>query len=390
MLKNGLLQSYPALRQDESCDVAIIGAGITGALTAYHFTQEGVATLLLDKRDVATGSTAASTSMLQYAADRELVDLAGRIGEPGAVRSYRLGLEAIGKIETLVRELGDDCGFERRKSLYLASAKSHVAKLRQEFELRRRHGFEVQFLEAKELATRFAFAAPAAILASGDAQVDAFRLTHRLLQCAAKRGLRVFDRTGVEHVETRLDSVVLTTDAGFKVTARSIVFATGYESQRYLKQKTGDLHSTFALMTEPVDPFPAWPDRCLIWETARPYCYLRATADGRIQIGGKDTPYATAHRQDGLIKKKTKQLENRLRRMFPESEIETAYAWAGTFGTTKDGLAYIGPSPEWANAYFALGYGGNGITMSLVAAELLVDHYLGRHNTDAQLFRFDR
>ena len=70
--------------------------------------------------------------------------------------------------------------------------------------------------------------------------------------------------------------------------------------------------------------------------------------------------------------------------------MEIAYAWAGTFGTTDDGLAYIGPSPEWTNAYFALGYGGNGITMSLIAAEMIVDHYLGRANADAKLFRFDR
>jgi glycine/D-amino acid oxidase-like deaminating enzyme len=47
-------------------------------------------------------------------------------------------------------------------------------------------------------------------------------------------------------------------------------------------------------------------------------------------------------------------------------------------------------SPEWPHAYFALGYGGNGITMSLTAAELIRDHYLGRDNPDAKIFAFDR
>jgi glycine/D-amino acid oxidase-like deaminating enzyme len=55
-----------------------------------------------------------------------------------------------------------------------------------------------------------------------------------------------------------------------------------------------------------------------------------------------------------------------------------------------DGLASIGPSPEWAHAYFALGYGGYGITMSMIAAELIPDHYLGQHHPDAELFRFAR
>jgi glycine/D-amino acid oxidase-like deaminating enzyme len=40
-------------------------------------------------------------------------------------------------------------------------------------------------------------------------------------------------------------------------------------------------------------------------------------------------------------------------------------------------LAHIGESPEWPNAYFALGYGGNGITMGAIAARLIADDYRG-------------
>jgi glycine/D-amino acid oxidase-like deaminating enzyme len=76
--------------------------------------------------------------------------------------------------------------------------------------------------------------------------------------------------------------------------------------------------------------------------------------------------------------------------MFPGTELEVAYSWAGTFGSTKDGLAYIGQTAEWPHAYFALGYGGNGITYSVVAAEIIRDHFLGRPNPDADIFRFDR
>lgn len=81
LLKNGLLASYPTLKHDDSCEVAIIGGGITGALVAYHLCQEGVATILLDKRDVGSGSTAASTALLQYAADTELMDSIPLVGD---------------------------------------------------------------------------------------------------------------------------------------------------------------------------------------------------------------------------------------------------------------------------------------------------------------------
>ncbi|MEK6761961.1 MAG: FAD-dependent oxidoreductase [Nitrospirota bacterium] len=61
-LKNGLLADYPSLKYDESCEVAVIGGGITEALGAYHLGQEGVEAVLVDKRDIGVGSTAASTA----------------------------------------------------------------------------------------------------------------------------------------------------------------------------------------------------------------------------------------------------------------------------------------------------------------------------------------
>ena len=77
-------------------------------------------------------------------------------------------------------------------------------------------------------------------------------------------------------------------------------------------------------------------------------------------------------------------------RLVPGLPLEVAYAWAGTFGETKDGLAYIGVHPRFPHAYFALGYGGIGTTFSLIAAEIIRDCFLGRNNRDARLFRFDR
>lgn len=389
-LKNGLLASYPALKEDLTCDVAVIGGGVTGALVAFYLVREGVDTVLLDKRDVATGSTAASTSLLQYAIDTELTDLIPLVGEHQAVRSYQLGLEAITQVEELLGTLGTTCGFQRKKSLYLASHPSHLPKLRQEFECRRRFGFDVDYLEAEEMAGQFPFAAPGALLCAGDAVMDVFRFTHVLLGQAHRQGLRVYDRTAVTDWERKGERFVLQTDRSCRVRARRVVFAAGYESQQYLKADTGTLHSTFAAISEPMEPFPVCLERCLIWETARPYFYLRGTDDGRVIVGGEDVPFATAHRQDGMIKRKTKQLARRFSRMFAGAEFEVAYAWAGTFGETKDGLAYIGQSPEWPNAYFALGYGGNGITMSVVAAQLIRDDYLGRKNPDAAIFRFGR
>ncbi len=65
-------------------------------------------------------------------------------------------------------------------------------------------------------------------------------------------------------------------------------------------------------------------------------------------------------------------------------------AWAGTFAQTRDGLPYIGQLSAYPCCYFALGYGGNGITFSLIAAQIIRDEILKLHNSASRLFSFER
>jgi glycine/D-amino acid oxidase-like deaminating enzyme len=377
------------LAGDARCDVAVIGGGITGALVSHRLTAEGIDTILLDRREPGLGSTAASTGLLQYEIDTPLADLSVKVGEAHAVHAYRRGLKAIDEIEELLVGLGDSCGFARRDSLYFASRRWHYSQLKDEFDCRRRHGFDVEFLERAELAERSSIRAAGAIVSRGDAQIDPYRFTQRLLAQASTRGLRAFGETEVHSVDEDATGVVLGVATG-RVRARRVVFATGYESRKYTRDDEGTLHSTFAMASEPLPSDQGWPASALIWETARPYFYARRTADGRAIIGGGDTFFSTDHERDGLVERKTTQLKRRFERLFPEIPFEPAYCWAGTFGESKDGLAYIGCPSDYRHAYFAIGYGGNGITFSTIAARLITDLIVGRHNVDGEVFRFGR
>ncbi len=388
LIKSGLVSVYPPLAGDARCDVAILGGGITGALLAERLAAAGSAVIVLDKRDIGQGSTCASTSLLQYALDVELAELAGQLGEERAVRCFRMGVEAIDELDELVRSLPDDCGFARRSTLYRATKRRHARRLKAEFELRQRHGFKVEWWDAQRLAAT-CFPGEGAIFSHGDGEVDAYRLTHAVLARAGVHGARIYDRTLVKQVEPAGDRVRLHTDRGV-VESREVVYCTGYESVEHLRRPVGRLRSTYALVTEPCGDVPGWPQRCLMWETSRPYLYLRTTPDGRIIIGGEDTPFASDHRQARLLARKTKALEGKLKQLFPELHLETAFAWAGVFGESDDGLPYIGSPPTMPHAWFALGYGGNGITFSTIAARVLADLILGRPSPDAELFRFDR
>jgi glycine/D-amino acid oxidase-like deaminating enzyme len=346
--------------------------------------------VVVDRRDVARGSTAASTALLTWELDIELAPLIEQLGKGPALRAYRASLEAITAIGRLVAELPEDCGFATRSTLYLASDPGDRDRLAREAELRAEHGFPSDYWDAGRLAASSCFRAPGAIRNEGAGEIDPYRFTHALLKAAVARGARVFDRTEIIKEKDRADGVDLISGRGPVIRADRVVMAPGYELPRPLRRELVTLTSTYVMATEPAGPIAGWEDRALVWESARPYLYLRTTADGRILLGGEDEPFRNPARRDRLIPGKTTTLSRRLRELLPDTETEPAFTWAGTFGTTRDGLPAIGELAEAPHRIFALGYGANGNTFAMVASQVVRDILMGVETEDQRLFRMDR
>ncbi|HEX5175879.1 MAG TPA: FAD-dependent oxidoreductase [Chthoniobacteraceae bacterium] len=381
------------LENDLSCEVAIVGGGITGVLVAHELTSSGIDCALIDKAQLGAGSTAASTALLLYELDTPLHLLAQQIGEDNAVLAYRACHEAIGDIEQLISNLGDCADFRRRKSFYLAEHERDISLLEREHQLRRKHGMAVDLLSRADIESRFSFSRPAALLSHDAAELDVVKFVHALARNAQAHGLRAYGDTKLQNVDRVRDGrrFVLRTEHGACITARRIVFATGYAAHTMCPPgRIGDLKSTYAIATAPLPNFAGWHERALIWTTARPYLYLRTTASNRAIIGGEDVPFVDDEKRDALLRKKSAVLARSLRDLFPEMEFEVACAWTGTFAETKDSIAFIGESPSDPGIYFALGYGGNGIAYSMVAAQILREACRGRQHPFAHVFRLDR
>lgn len=390
LVKSGLPFNYYPLDKSISTDIAIIGGGISGALVAYYLTKAGVSCLVLDARTIGLGSTCASTSLLQYEIDVPLCRLKNKTGIKKAARAYHLCRQAIEKLEAVAHKI--KCAdYELKNSLYFAAAKKDESFLREEYAIRRQHGFDVEFLDEAHLKINYGFAASAAILSHHGAQLNAYMYTHQLLQYAIKKGLLVFDRTEVTQIKHEKRSTELTVANGCKIKAKKLVYATGYETVKYIDKKIVDLHCTYALISESlIQQRPFWKDDSLIWNTANPYLYMRSTADNRIICGGRDEVFSNPTKRDALIGQKSKLLVKDFTKLFPGIPFKAEFSWTGVFGSTKDGLPFIGEYKKLPNSYFALGFGGNGITFSQVAAEILVDLIKGKKNNDAEIFSFER
>ena len=202
LIRNGFGTRYPALGSAESCDVVVVGGGITGALCADRLTREGLDVVVLDQREPGLGSTAASTALLLYETDMELAALIDAVGHEAAVRAYALGREAVLEIGRLVAESGTDCDFDVMHSLYLAHRRRDAKRLQKETELRNRNGFEAFFLDAAEVSSRFGYDSRGAIESPGAARMDPLRFTRALLSSATRRGARVYARTAAVAYDT--------------------------------------------------------------------------------------------------------------------------------------------------------------------------------------------
>ena len=388
----GATPGWPDLEADARCDVLVIGAGITGALAAWRLARAGLDTLVLDRREVGLGSTAASTALIQYEIDMPLVELRRKVGRPRADRAYHLCVEAFGSLEAVLEELGHDCGYARRESLYLATLRSEMSGLQAECAARRELGIDVELLERTDLVDRFGIDRPGALRSARGAELDAYQMTLRLAESATAAGARI--RTGSASAVAALESsgtgVTARTSSGHVVRARNAIIATGYEFAPFLPEDLATLGSTFVVATLPLKETPALPGQVLIWETSRPYLYVRSTPDGRVMIGGEDEPFADASKRDALIDSKAARLIARAEALLPGRAFTPDCAWAGTFAETPDGLPYVGRVPHLPGVFASLAYGGNGITFGLIASEILAALCRGEHHPDARLFAFDR
>lgn len=115
---------------------------------------------------------------------------------------------------------------------------------------------------------------------------------------------------------------------------------------------------------------------------------MRATADGRVICGGEDEDFVDEAKRDSLLAAKTRTISSKLKHLFPQLDTTAEFAWTGCFGATTTGLPYIGELPGHPAIFAAQGYGGNGITFSQIASEVISTAIAGREDTDAKLFAF--
>jgi len=375
------------LTRDVRADVLVVGMGISGAMIAEALTADGHAVVVIDRRGPLLGSTPATTALVQFEVDQPLSILTGKIGRDRAERGWRRSRLAIAGLKARIDHLGIACNVAERQSLYLAGTILGPTGLKEEIAARRAAGLSAEYLAPSELRDRYGIDRRGALLSHGNLALDPRKLASGLLNAAAKRGAVLYAPVEATAFSETTSGVKVSTGDGPTISAKHVVLATGYELAEPVPDRGHRIVSTYAMATRP-QPSHVMRDMPLIWESSDPYLYLRTTDDGRIICGGEDEEFADEEARDALLPQKIKRISAKLKKLMPALDTNPEFAWAGSFGTTASGLPIIGKVPQHPRLIAAMGYGGNGITWSQIASELIRTELSGNNDHDADLFAF--
>jgi len=373
----GLRRTRDPLDGELECDVAIVGGGYTGLWTALELRRADptLEVVVLEREACGFGASGRNGGWL--------------VGELAGGPSPALDAAIRGTVDEAIAAIDCEeieCDLVKGGTLEVAVDPVNAARMKSggssPLSGGSSHG---DWIGADALAARVRVAnAQGALFDPECARVQPAKLARGLALAAERAGTRIFEGTEV----TAIEPDVARTAAG-DVRARWIVRATeGYTPGRAVAPISSSM-----IVTEPLGS-DRWAeigwDGCeTMMASAHAYCYLQRTADGRIAIGGRGTPYrwrGANTRMQRPDDRTIAALRARLDALFPAvRDVPTAAAWTGVLGVARDWTPAVRADPASGLA-FAGGYVGEGVAATNLAARTLRDLILGR---DTELTRLD-
>jgi glycine/D-amino acid oxidase-like deaminating enzyme len=384
---------YARLRGDQTFDVAVIGAGLTGCASAYICAAAGLKTIVLEAERVGRGGSGRGAGLLLPEPGPALRD----IEQAHGLRAARIAFESWRRAAldgaALLRRLNIKCGLEPVVPLVMADRDDEKG-LRREFDARSKAGIEATWLPRKLLGKLTVPDAPAAIRMRDAFTLDPYRACLGLAAAAAARRAVICEKSRVKKVAFTRKYVDVIAEGGTIRAAKAIV-ATGTPTlefrqlRRHVKRR-----ENYLVLTEPMSGairkhFGARDTT--FHDTRNPHRRVRWTDDDRILVAGATQDETPERKRPAVLVQRTGQLMYELLTMFPViSGLMPEYGWEVITGDTADGLMYIGPHRNYPHHLFALGGGGDSVTGAFLAARMLARAAQGAPEKEDAVWGFTR
>ena len=335
------------LNRNVKTDVAIIGGGLAGILTAHFWEQAGRKCIVFEAERIGSGQTGNTTAKVTSQHGLIYNKLIESVGKEKAQQYADANQEAVERYRILIRKYGIDCDWQERASYLYAMREGK--SLRDEYKA----AVELNLPAALTEKTELPFKVTAALRFTGQASFHPLKFLQRMAE-----KITVYEETKVLRAEPHL----LVTDRG-NVQAEQIVFAGHYPFQLRPGYYFLRMHQerSYVLGLSNVLPLAGM--------------YLGVEEDGLSfrQSGNILLLGGGSHRTgDGELGNPYDYLYHKAEQYFPHGRI--LYQWSAQDCMPLDGIPYIGQFGKKTEGWFvATGFQKWGMTTSMVAAMILTD-----------------
>lgn len=359
-------------------DVAVIGAGLTGIAAAYALARRGADVVVLEAGRVMGQASGRNGGHCNSGLAHDYASLAATIGTERANAFHQAHVDAVDTVERLAREESIACDFHRPGRLKLAAKPKHFASLARAYEGLKDVDPYVELIEPARIRTEVGSDAfYGGLLQKRGAQMHVGKFGVGLAEAAARAGARIHEGAAVTGLGRRKGRFLVRTTRG-TVDAGQVFVATGATTRGpfgWFRRRIVPVGS-FIIVTEPLGRDVL--NRLL--PNGRNYVtskiignYFRPTPDDRLLFGGRARFAMSNPRSDaksGVILQKT------LAGLFPDlASVRAEYCWGGLVDMTADRLPRAG---EHKGLYYAMGYSGHGVQMSVGTGLAMADVMGGR------------
>ncbi len=388
----GRCETVPVNRRTAS-EVIVIGAGVIGCSIAYHLARRGVVVTVLERGDVASGTSSACDGMVLLQSKKPGVHL-------------ELALASVGRLHSLVRELPVPIEYRPCGGLVIMETARDRDLMEAYARRQRRTGLAVELVDGsrlRRLEPALSRHLPGAAWCREDGLVNPMALTLGLAHGARSLGARFFSSTAVLGIETRAGRAarVHTTRGSF--CAELVINAAGVSAPAIaemlglrlpIRPRRGQL-----IVTEVSRPLLS---RCLI--SAR---YLAAKFDPETGAGGDEGSSMEQTGKGNFLLGSTREFVGFDRsttlaalrrisagacRILPAlSGLRAIRSFAGLRPYTPDGLPLVGPVERVPGLFVAAGHEGDGIALAAITGKLVAQWVsTGRTEIPLDAFSPDR
>lgn len=366
--------AFAPLQGDLSCEVLIVGGGITGITLALLLAQQGRQVVLLEGESIGSGSTGNSTGNLYETLSQGLAPLAKRWGSEVARQVVGHRRAAVEFIESHAAQA--DCGFRRCAHYLYAVSESRREEIAGEFEALSAAGASVML--DSSVPKPLPKPVGDVLVLHGQAQFQPQAYVNHIARLAAQAGARLHEHSRVSDLDHKARRAAT---ASGTVQAQEIVLATHSPIGFHLVHAEMPVHREYGIARPlgPQDPGPG-----VFWYRGEEGLSVRTLQAGDRQFlvcVGQDNKVGSHNAKANLMA-----LEATVQKQYGPGEV--AYRWSAQNYRGADGLPYVGR--DASGCLIATGFSTDGLVWGTLAAQILSQQLLGRGHEAADLLKAGR